>query len=268
MHAADGAAGLLPLVDSVVARPSGTHGPRPGQEGREALGDGHRTGTRSPATVRGGERLVQVHVDDVEAHVARPGHAQDGVEIGAVVIKQPADPVDGRRDGGDVLLEEAQGVRVGQHDAGHLVVEDAVQGGHVDAATGVARHRDGLVSAKGHRGRVGAMCRVGNDHLGPHRSLGLVPRPHEQQAGELPGGTGCRLQRRGCHPGDGTEGFLELDEKGEPPLDERCRCRRMHAGQSGQGGDCVAHLGVVLHGAGAERVGARGRPSTAGGTTA
>ncbi len=38
---------------------------------RDALGHGDRTGPRAAAPVRLGERLVQVEVDDVEAHVAR-----------------------------------------------------------------------------------------------------------------------------------------------------------------------------------------------------
>ncbi len=99
------------------------------------------------------------------------------------------------------------------------------------------------------------MGRVRDDHLGPGRALGVVPRPHEQEAGELPGGAGRRLQCRGRHPGDGAEGLLELNQQAEPTLGQRCRRSRVHTGQAGQGGDGVAHLGVVLHGAGAEWVG-------------
>ena len=86
-------------------------GPGSGQEGHEALGHGHRPGTRASPAVGGGEGLVQVHVDDVEAHVAGSHHAEDGVEIGAVVVQEPADLVHGGGDGGDVLLEQSQGVR-------------------------------------------------------------------------------------------------------------------------------------------------------------
>jgi hypothetical protein len=38
--------------------------------------------------VRLGERLVEVVVDDVEPHVAGPGAADDGVEVGAVVVEE------------------------------------------------------------------------------------------------------------------------------------------------------------------------------------
>jgi hypothetical protein len=72
---------------------------------------------------------------------------------------------------GDVLLEQPEGVRVGQHDPGHVVVEHGPQGGQVDAAPGVAGHGDHLVAAEGHRRRVGAVGRVGDDHL----VAGLAP---------------------------------------------------------------------------------------------
>ena len=55
----------------------------------------------------GGESLVHVQVHDVKAHVAGP-HA--------------ADAVHGLGDLDDVLLEQAEGARVGEHDAGDVVV--------------------------------------------------------------------------------------------------------------------------------------------------
>ena len=111
-----------------------------------------------------------------------------------------------------------EGVRVGQHDAGDVLVEHLPQGGHVDAAPGVAGHGDHLVAAEGHRRRVGAVGRVGDDHLGADRTLGLVPRPHEQQPGELPRRPGRRLERGRGHAGDLAEDRLQLDQQGQPSL--------------------------------------------------
>ena len=96
-------------------------------------------------------------MDDVEAHVPGPGHAQDGVEVGAVVVQQAADLVHRRRDRGNVLLEEPKRVGVGQHDARHVPIQAGPEGLEVDQAAVVRGHGDGLVAAKGHRRWIGAM---------------------------------------------------------------------------------------------------------------
>src|SRR5439155_17005429 len=53
-----------------------------GQEGDEVRLHAHGSGPRAAAAVWGGEGLVQVEVDDVESHVARPGDTHQGVEVG------------------------------------------------------------------------------------------------------------------------------------------------------------------------------------------
>ena len=161
--------------------------PRTGEKGRQTLGHRHGPGPRAPAAVGGGEGLVQVQVDDVEAHVAGPHHTQDGVEIGTVVVEETTDLVDGIGDGHDVLLEEPQGVRVGEHDPGHVLVEHRAQRLEVDTTALVARDRDDLVAAQCHRGRIGAVGGVGDDHLVPGVPCGRVPGSHEQEAGQLAG---------------------------------------------------------------------------------
>ena len=58
-----------------------------------------------PATaVRNAERLVQIEVADVTTEAARPGQADQGVEVGAVDVDLTADVVHGRADVGDVVL--------------------------------------------------------------------------------------------------------------------------------------------------------------------
>src|SRR5204862_6002579 len=105
------------------------------QVGRQPLRHRHRAGARAAAAVGDGEGLVQVHVHDVEPHVAGASHTQDGVQVGAVVVEQAADLVRGRGDLGDVLLEETEGVGVGEHDPGDVGVEALAEGGHVDHPT-------------------------------------------------------------------------------------------------------------------------------------
>ena len=40
--------------------------------------------------MRGSEGLVQIHVQNVEAHVAGFDLAEDGIEVGAIVVQQTA----------------------------------------------------------------------------------------------------------------------------------------------------------------------------------
>ena len=79
--------------------------------------------------------LVEVHVDDVEPHVPWPGDAEDRIEVGAVVVREGRRVVDRLSQFGDVLLEQAEGVRVGQHDARYVVVEVPAQARRADQAT-------------------------------------------------------------------------------------------------------------------------------------
>ena len=115
-------------------------------------------------------------------------------------------------------------------------------------------HGDDLVAAEGHRRRVGAVGRVRDDHLVADPALGRVPGPHQQQSGELAGRPGRRLQGGGGHAGDLAQRLLQLDQQRQPALGHRRRGGRMDAGEAGQPGHRVAHLGVVLHGARPERV--------------
>ncbi len=86
-----------------------------GQELRQVGADTDRAGARTAAAVRRREGLVQVEVHDVDAEVAGAGDAEDGVEVGAVVVDQAASLVDDLHDLLDVLVPQAERVRVGDH---------------------------------------------------------------------------------------------------------------------------------------------------------
>jgi hypothetical protein len=161
-----------------------------------------------------------------------------------------------RGDGGDVLLEQPEGVRVGQHDAGHVVVEHPAQRLQVDAPPVVARDGDRRVAPERHRRRVRAVGRVGDDHLRGRPTLRRVPRPHQQQTGQLPRRPGGRLQGDVGHAGDLAQGLAQAHEELDPTLRQRGRRRRVHVREPRQRRGVVAQLRVVLHGAGPERVGA------------
>ena len=80
------------------------------QERLEHLPDRDRPAAGAAAAVRLRERLVQVDVDDVEAHVAGAGDAAHGVEVRAVVVHERAGAVEDLRDLLDVLVEQAERV--------------------------------------------------------------------------------------------------------------------------------------------------------------
>ena len=65
--------------------------------------------------MRYGEGLMQVEMHDVEAQVARLHNAEDGVEVGTVTVDQPASIVHPLYHFLKVFIEEAEGIRVGQH---------------------------------------------------------------------------------------------------------------------------------------------------------
>ena len=66
---------------------------------------------------------MQVEMHNVEAHIARPYHSEQRVHIRSVVVEQAAAAVHERGDLLDLLLEEAQGVRVGHHYACYVIAQ-------------------------------------------------------------------------------------------------------------------------------------------------
>ena len=216
----------------------------------------HADGTRagpSPA-VRRRERLVRVDVHDVEAHVAGAASAEDRVEVRAVVVHEPADAVDDPRDLLDLLFEQTERVRVGQHESGHLVVDELLEHAHVDQTARVRGHRHRLEPGEVHARRVRPVRRVRDDDLRPPAAALRVIRAHHQQAGHLAARAGGRLQRGACHPGDLAERLLEPPQHLERTLGRLIRLQRVHALEPRERGDGLGDLRVVLHGAGAQRV--------------
>ena len=117
LHAADGiGVALHGQVEGISIADRMGLGQIGGQDGLAA----HSAAARAAAAMGGGEGLVQVQVDYVKAHVARPDFAHDGVEVGAVVIGQAACLPDDLGDLQNVLIEYTQGVGVRQHQAGSV----------------------------------------------------------------------------------------------------------------------------------------------------
>jgi hypothetical protein len=112
-----------------------------------------------------GERLVQVEVNDVEAHVPRPADAHDRVEVGAVVVEHGADAVHDLRYLLDMRLEEPQRRGIGQHETGHLFSGLGAQIVDVDVAVRIGSDLDHLASRHRDRGWVGPVRGVGRQYL-------------------------------------------------------------------------------------------------------
>ena len=147
--------------------------------------------------------------------------AEDGVEVGAVVVEQPAHLVHGGGDLGDVLLEQAERVRVGEHDAGHVVVEPLAA---ARPRRRSPRSSDGtgdrLVAAEGDRRRVGAVGRVGDDApwcagapcvVACHARISSRP----VSSPDAPAG-GCRVAA--CMPVTAHSVVAEVDQQLQPAL--------------------------------------------------
>jgi hypothetical protein len=224
-------------------------------EGQEARRHAHRARARTAAAVRGGEGLVQVHVDDVEAHVARTHLAENRVEVGAVVIREAAGVVDDFLDVGNRFLEYAERRRIGQHQSGGLRTDCGFQRVDVDGAGGIGRDFLDRVAAHGRGRRVGAVRRVRHDDLAPRGvAARIVVGADHRHPGELAVRARHRRHRHAGHAGHVLQHFLQLEHAGEETLSGLVRARRMARQKLRQHRQRIARARVVLHRARAERV--------------
>ena len=132
----------------------------------------------------------------------------------------------------DLLLEQSQGVRVGEHDPGYVVVEALSQCGDVDTASVVRRDRDGLVAAEGDRRRVRAVRRVGDEDLGPLLLLRRVVRADHEHAGQLALRPRCRLEGDRVHPRHFRQHPAEVVHESKRALARRLGRERMQPGKA------------------------------------
>ena len=146
----------------------------------------------------------------VEAHVAGPDDAEQGVHVGSVVVEQAAATVHELRDLHYVALEESERVGVRHHYSGDVVSEQGLQGLHVHEAVGAGLHDHCLESADGCGGRVRAVRAVGDYDLGPRAvAAAHVVLPHQHQAGKLAMGSGAGQEGETLHARDSRERLVE-----------------------------------------------------------
>ena len=254
--AADTACRLgIALGDAVRAALVALHGVGVGEALLEEGLHADRTASGAATAVRRGERLVEVEVHDVEAHIAGAYLADEGVHVGSVVVEQTAGLVD---EGGNLLdlrLEEAEGVGVGHHDAGEVGTEEGLEVLHVDEAVGVGLDDDDLKAADGCRGGVRAVGTVGDDDLRAGQVAAVaVVGAHDHEACELAVGSSAGVEGEVGHARDGGEHLLHLVVDSLDTLHGADGLQRMDAREGGHGGDGLVDLRVVLHGAAAEGI--------------
>ncbi len=217
--------------------------------------DGTDAGTA--AAVRDAEGLVQVQVGDVAAEVTRLGQADESVEVGPVDVHLTAGVMHLGTDVGDMLLEDAVGGRVGDHEHSELVAVLRDLGSEVldvDLAVVGGLHHDDL--HPGHHGArgVGAVGGGRDQADGPALvAVGAVVRADGEQPRELTLRSGVRLEGDGVVAGDLREALLQLTDERQETLGLLGRCEGVQRAELGPGDRL--HLGgrVQLHRAGAER---------------
>ena len=188
-------------------------------EGREARTDPHRAGTGPAAAVRRREGFVQIHVNDVETHVARANLAENGVQIRAVVVQEPARVVNDARDLLDSVLEHAQGGRIGEHDRGRFMAYRRLQRVDVDIAVPIARNLGDAAAAHRGGGGIRAVRGLRHDDLATSRIIALsMIGPDHRHARELALRAGHGRETDPLHAGDVLEHLLQLVHAGEKSL--------------------------------------------------
>ena len=103
-------------------------------------------GARAAASVRGGERLVQVDVHGVDAEVARFRLAHDGVQVGSVAVEEAARRMHVHYNTLKNRLERVEAI-LGP------VLDDPARALECEVAIHVARHYDVPQSEPAHRRR-------------------------------------------------------------------------------------------------------------------
>ena len=112
--------------------------------------------------MRDAESLVQVQVRYVRPELSRLGHADEGVEVGAVEVDLPAELVHDGADVDDAVLEHAVRRRIGDHQRRQpvgVVVRLCLEVVEVDVAVLVALDDDDPQARHRGAGRVRPVCR-------------------------------------------------------------------------------------------------------------
>ncbi len=196
---------------------------------------------------------MQIHVDDIEPHVAGADLAENRVEVRAVVIEQAAGLVHDARHLRDLVLEHAEGRGIGEHDARRARSDRGLELGEIDVAVLVAGNLPHIAAAHRRSGRIRAVRRLRHDDIRARGvAAGAVIGADHRHAGEFALGARHGGEAHALHAGDLLEHLLQLVHAREEAL--RLGRERMAREELRQHRIGVARLGVVLHGARAQRI--------------
>ena len=201
-----------------------------------------------------GKRFVQIQMHHVETHVRRAGHSHDGVQVGAVVIKQTAAVMDNPGNFKNLLFKQTQSVGIGKHESGQVFIRHAFKRLEIDQSPRIGRNLYHLETGHGRAGRIGPVTRVGYHQAGTVLTAGLVPGAHDQQPGEFTLCPRNRLKTDAVHPRYLAKNVLHFPQYLEHSLYHPVRQQGVQTGKTGQTGNILPQPGIVLHSAASERV--------------
>ena len=118
------------------------------------------------------KRLVHVDVQTVETHLSRLHNAQNRVQVGAVAVHQPSGAVHGRGHFLQMLLEQPERARIGQHQPDHRLVELCLEPRQVDVALRIGgdRNADKILTALRHAPNGLTKTEISTDVFNRHAS--------------------------------------------------------------------------------------------------
>ena len=243
----------LGMLDEI--EPAGAvHDPRHRCIGCQLGGQRDRAAAWPAAAMRGREGLVQIEVQCVDAELGGQHPPDDRVEIGTVAIEERAGAMHRGGDVEDLVLEQAAGVGVGQHQRGDIAAELRLQRGQIDPAARIGRDRLDAIAAGRRRRRVGAMRRFRHQDMAAPVAARLQCGANCHDAAQFAMRAGGRRQGHRRHAGQRLQPMRQRVDQLERALHRRYRLQRVQIGETRQPRHLLVEPRVVLHRARAERV--------------
>ena len=199
--------------------------------------------------------FVKIHVQHIKAHITWFDLAEDGVEVGTIVVEQATGLVDDPRDIGNLPFKNATGRGIGHHQTSRLRSHRGSQRFDVHIAVAVDGHLAHLIAAHDGGCRVRPMRRVRNQYLVARViGVGVVVGADHGHTSELALRTRHRRQGYAAHTGQVPQDLLQEMETLEIPLADTVRRERVAPEKSGMARCAMRASGVVLHRARTQRI--------------